>query len=396
MNENKNLILAVVLSALVLLGWSFLSDKFVPSNPPPVKVENGKVEPMAQTAGEPGAEHAGGDAQPRSRSSRHAARAHPDAGAAGLDQPSGRPDRRPRAASRARRHRQGLAARASAFARWRTGRLFRVLRLVAARASRRRPPTRSWTASAPVLAPSRPVTLSWTSNGRPALRDHLQRRRQLSLHRPAARVEPDGQRRSPSALTGSSAAPTKSPDPDSWTVHVGPIGVFNDAANYDVDFSTLDEEAAGRQFNTGGGWLGFTDKYWLTALAPAGNRSFAASFRKGADGRLPGRLLRRAGDRRAGQGRHDRNPAVRRRQGEEAARPLRGPRHSEAVQGDRLGLVRMVHAADFRPAELAVQADRQLRRGDHLPDADRPRWSCSRSPTSSSSRWPRCARSSRR
>ena len=43
MNENKNLILAVVLSALVLLGWSFLSDKFVPANPPPVKVEDGKV-----------------------------------------------------------------------------------------------------------------------------------------------------------------------------------------------------------------------------------------------------------------------------------------------------------------------------------------------------------------
>ena len=48
MNENKNLILAVVLSALVLLGWSLLSERFVPSNPPPVKVEDGKVKPIAQ------------------------------------------------------------------------------------------------------------------------------------------------------------------------------------------------------------------------------------------------------------------------------------------------------------------------------------------------------------
>ena len=47
MNDNKNLILAVVLSALILLGWSFLSNKFVPQNPPP-KVENGKVEPQVQ------------------------------------------------------------------------------------------------------------------------------------------------------------------------------------------------------------------------------------------------------------------------------------------------------------------------------------------------------------
>ena len=47
MNENKNLILAVLLSALVLLGWSVLSERFMPANPPP-KVEDGKVVPNAQ------------------------------------------------------------------------------------------------------------------------------------------------------------------------------------------------------------------------------------------------------------------------------------------------------------------------------------------------------------
>ena len=44
MNENKNLILAIALSALVLHGWGFLSEKFMPANPPP-KVEKGKVVP---------------------------------------------------------------------------------------------------------------------------------------------------------------------------------------------------------------------------------------------------------------------------------------------------------------------------------------------------------------
>jgi YidC/Oxa1 family membrane protein insertase len=81
---------------------------------------------------------------------------------------------------------------------------------------------------------------------------------------------------------GSSAEPPSRTTPTHWTVHVGPIGVFNDAANYDVDFSTLDENP--KHFSTNGGWLGFTDKYWLTALAPAGNRSFAATFRKGPSG----------------------------------------------------------------------------------------------------------------
>jgi YidC/Oxa1 family membrane protein insertase len=76
----------------------------------------------------------------------------------------------------------------------------------------------------------------------------------------------------------------KSPDPDSWTVHVGPIGVFNGAADYDVNWKDLDEQPNGKQFNTKGGWVGFTDKYWLTALAPAENANFAASLRKSPTG----------------------------------------------------------------------------------------------------------------
>jgi YidC/Oxa1 family membrane protein insertase len=42
---------------------------------------------------------------------------------------------------------------------------------------------------------------------------------------------------------------------------------------------TLDEEAATKRFASTGGWLGFTDKYWLTALAPdqAARRSTPAS-----------------------------------------------------------------------------------------------------------------------
>ena len=47
MNENRNMILAIVLSALVLIGWSALSDKFFPTaGPQTQKVENGKVVPL--------------------------------------------------------------------------------------------------------------------------------------------------------------------------------------------------------------------------------------------------------------------------------------------------------------------------------------------------------------
>ena len=49
MNDNRNMILAIVLSALVLLGWTMLSDKFLPTAAPQTqKVETGKVAPTPQ------------------------------------------------------------------------------------------------------------------------------------------------------------------------------------------------------------------------------------------------------------------------------------------------------------------------------------------------------------
>ncbi|WP_332810994.1 membrane protein insertase YidC, partial [Sphingomonas sp.] len=69
-----------------------------------------------------------------------------------------------------------------------------------------------------------------------------------------------------------------SKDPDAWTMHVGPIGVFGDAAEYGVDFDSLIEEGP-RRFNTTGGWLGFGDKYWLTAIVPDSRGAVEAGFR---------------------------------------------------------------------------------------------------------------------
>ena len=52
MNESKNIFLAIVLSALVLLGWSLVSDRLLPTaGPQMVKVENGKAKPIPQPAG---------------------------------------------------------------------------------------------------------------------------------------------------------------------------------------------------------------------------------------------------------------------------------------------------------------------------------------------------------
>ena len=105
MNDSKNLILAVVLSALVLLGWTWAANKYFPTaNPPSTKVENGKQAAAAAAAGAAAAPPTPeGAAEPRARCSASTPRvADRDAVAAGLDQPQGRADRRPRAASRQR------------------------------------------------------------------------------------------------------------------------------------------------------------------------------------------------------------------------------------------------------------------------------------------------------
>ena len=73
----------------------------------------------------------------------------------------------------------------------------------------------------------------------------------------------------------------KSSDLSTWTNHVGPISVFGGKADYDVNWKDLDEKGPANFANVSG-WLGFTDKYWLTALIPSGN--VAADFRSSPSG----------------------------------------------------------------------------------------------------------------
>ena len=54
MNESKNIILAVALSALVLIGWTWAANRFFPTaNPPTTQVEGGKRVSLPQTQAQP-------------------------------------------------------------------------------------------------------------------------------------------------------------------------------------------------------------------------------------------------------------------------------------------------------------------------------------------------------
>ncbi len=140
-------------------------------------------------------------------------------------------------------------------------------------------PTTVWTADRSDLTPQHPVTLTWiNANGQVfTLRIAVDPLYMFTVEQSVA-----------NRGTGPVAARSfayvardgKSLDPDVWTAHVGPLGVFNGAAHYDVNWGTLDTAGtAGQRFSTSGGWLGFGDKYWLTALAPAKQSTIDAGFR---------------------------------------------------------------------------------------------------------------------
>jgi YidC/Oxa1 family membrane protein insertase len=59
--------------------------------------------------------------------------------------------------------------------------------------------------------------------------------------------------------------------------------VFNGAANYSWGFEDL-RESGDQRFSSTGGWLGFTDKYWLTAVIPDQKKSVEAGFLSGRTG----------------------------------------------------------------------------------------------------------------
>ena len=276
MNDHKNMILAVVLSVLVLLGWGYISELyFPPAAEPSTKVVKGRQVPVEQKSGVPAANTRRAIRQrgevlresPRIRIETPRLRGSLNLKGARIDDLV------------LTRHSQTIAANSPPV------RLFSPegtpnayfgsfgwtgegLALPG--------PETVWRASGARLAPGEPVTLSW-DNGQGQLFEILlavddgymftaeQRMRNRGGGAVAAR---------PFALVNRIG---ESPDPDSWTMHVGPVGVFEGAADYGNDWSVV---AAGtRSFNTRGGWLGFTDKYWLAAVVPDQARSGEASFR---------------------------------------------------------------------------------------------------------------------
>ncbi|MEO1046116.1 MAG: membrane protein insertase YidC [Pseudomonadota bacterium] len=129
-----------------------------------------------------------------------------------------------------------------------------------------------WSADGDTLSPETPVTLTWNNDTgqtftiRYSIDDNY-------LITATQNVTNAGE--APITLQPISyvSRTSENADPATFIIRTGPIGVFDDAANFDWDYDEV-AEAPNKTATPEGkvSWLGFSDIYWLSALI-AGNGS---------------------------------------------------------------------------------------------------------------------------
>ena len=271
--DRRNFVLFAVIAAVILIGWQWAQHRYFPANPPATQVVNGRSKPVANPAADPTADS---PAAVRSRQTVLAetprVRIDTPALAGSINLRGARIDDLV-----LKRHKETIAANAQPI------RLFSPAGAPEAYFAQLGwqggpAPDTVWRASGTVLAPGRPVTLDATNAAGTRFRieiavdaDYLFTVRQTVANAGAAPV-----RVAPYGFVNRSGV---SKDPTSWQQHTGPMAVHGGAADYSLSFGDVDEGA--QRFSTTGGWLGFTDKYWLAALIPDQGQVFEGQFRAG-------------------------------------------------------------------------------------------------------------------
>jgi len=122
-----------------------------------------------------------------------------------------------------------------------------------------------WSANRKVLDPANPVTLTW-NNGQGLTfkriiaidKDYM-----FAITQSVSNASGQAVTLNPYGLVSRWGTPETT---GLYILHEGPVGVFDKTLS-EVDYSDLQSDGE-QTFPSTGGWLGFTDKYWLTALIP--------------------------------------------------------------------------------------------------------------------------------
>ena len=134
-----------------------------------------------------------------------------------------------------------------------------------------------WTAEGTKLTPQTPVTLTW-DNGegqRFSIKFSIDDKYLITAEQTLANAATGPVVVRPFAFVNRTS---RTASIDSWNVHSGPIGSFNGAVDYDWDYDDVADDGPvamkGRP-----DWLGFTDIYWLSALVPQKGTPADGTFR---------------------------------------------------------------------------------------------------------------------
>ena len=252
MNDSKNLILAVALSVLVLIGWTWVADRYFPAaNPPSTKIVAGKQQPVQQPESQPSA-----PATPKAMRSVAAALQSTPRIAIRTPSLSGSINLKGAEIDDLLllNHKQTIAANSPPV------RLLSPLGTPGAyiaefgwTAQGAQVPTLDtvWTADRQQLSPGQPVTLTTqTPDGtRYQIKIAVDDGYLFTVGQSVLNASGNPIQVRPIGLVSRSG---QSPDRSSWTNHVGPMGVFGGKADYDVNWKDLDQKGNVDLSNTSG------------------------------------------------------------------------------------------------------------------------------------------------
>jgi YidC/Oxa1 family membrane protein insertase len=305
MMDQKNLLIAIVLSVAILFGFQYLSATFFPQPIHPTPAETTPAQPAPSAAGPttspgPAAEAPASGAAPAGAASQPVAETRE---AAIADQPRVRIDT-PRLhgsialtggriddLTLANYHETVDPKSPEVVLLWPTGTEYPYFAefgwIGAAGASVKLPDASTkWIASGGPLSPGRPLTLTW-DNG-----EGLTFTRTVSIDENYMFTVEDGVKNTGSASVSLTPygliSRTGTPQLSGYAIlHEGLIGYLGGSVLggglFDQDTYAKLVTDKPREFNSTGGWLGFTDKYWLTALIPPQNDAIKAQFRHSVD-----------------------------------------------------------------------------------------------------------------
>ena len=127
-------------------------------------------------------------------------------------------------------------------------------------------PDTMWQADGTKLTPATPVTLRWTNaTGQTfAIRYAIDANYMITLTQSVSNAASAPVAVKPFALVNRT---DRTASLDTWTVHSGPIAAFDGSVTFDNNYA--DVKTAGTVSPAGSAnWIGFTDIYWLSALIP--------------------------------------------------------------------------------------------------------------------------------